>query len=68
MNFIRKDELLKRTTSRCPTCQASCPAEVWRTGGIPSKVFLRRTCPDPRRDLDLHRFGRKVLLAGQGQG
>src|SRR5437868_9672416 len=39
-----RDELLKRTTSRCPTCHAPCPAEVWRTGGIPSKVFLKRTC------------------------
>lgn len=39
------DELLKRTTSRCPSCQASCPAEVWRTGTIPSQVFLKRTCP-----------------------
>jgi uncharacterized radical SAM superfamily Fe-S cluster-containing enzyme len=40
------DELLKRTTSRCPVCHISCPAEVWRTGGIPSKVFLKRTCPE----------------------
>lgn len=38
------DELLKRTTSRCPVCHAPCPAEVWRTGGLPSKVFLKRTC------------------------
>ena len=40
------DELLKRTTSRCPACQATCPAEVWRTGSIPQKVFLKRTCPE----------------------
>jgi uncharacterized radical SAM superfamily Fe-S cluster-containing enzyme len=40
------DELLKRTTSRCPVCHAPCPAEVWRTGGIQSKVFLKRTCPE----------------------
>jgi len=40
------DELLKRTTSRCPICHVACPAEVWRTGGIPSKVFLKRTCPE----------------------
>lgn len=40
-----KDELLKRTTSRCPVCHTACPAEVWRTGGIPSQVFLKRTCP-----------------------
>ena len=44
--FTLTDELLKRTTSRCPTCHAPCPAEVWRTGGIPSKVFLKRTCPE----------------------
>ena len=44
--MLIRDELLKRTTSRCPVCHAPCPAEVWRTGGIPSKVFLKRTCPD----------------------
>lgn len=43
--FEIRDELLKRTTSRCPVCHVPCPAEVWRTGGIPSKVFLNRTCP-----------------------
>ena len=41
-----KDELLKRTTSRCEVCHSSCPAEVWRTGGVPQKVFLKRTCPE----------------------
>jgi len=40
------DKLLKRTASRCPTCHAPCPAEVWRTGTIPSKVFLKRACPE----------------------
>jgi uncharacterized radical SAM superfamily Fe-S cluster-containing enzyme len=40
------DELLKRTTSRCPVCHVSCPAEVWRTGGISSKVILKRACPE----------------------
>jgi 7,8-dihydro-6-hydroxymethylpterin dimethyltransferase len=40
------DELLKRTTSRCPVCHVSCPAEVWRTGGISSKVLLKRTCAE----------------------
>jgi uncharacterized radical SAM superfamily Fe-S cluster-containing enzyme len=39
-------DLLKRTTSRCPVCHVPCPAEVWRTGGIPSQVFLKRTCPE----------------------
>ena len=43
--FLR-DELLKRTTSRCPVCHAPCPAEVWRTGGFPPKVLLKRTCPE----------------------
>ncbi|HTV42986.1 MAG TPA: radical SAM protein [Candidatus Sulfotelmatobacter sp.] len=42
--FRLTDELLKRTTSRCTICHAPCPAEVWRTGGIPSKVLLKRTC------------------------
>ena len=39
------DELLKQTTSRCLVCHAPCPAEVWRTGGIPQRVMLKRTCP-----------------------
>lgn len=39
------DELLKRTTSRCPICHLPCPAEVWRTAGFPAQVFLKRTCP-----------------------
>jgi len=45
-DFRLRDQLLKRTTSRCPVCHASCPAEVWRTGGIPAKVILKRTCPE----------------------
>jgi 7,8-dihydro-6-hydroxymethylpterin dimethyltransferase len=45
-NFALRDKLLKRTTSRCPVCHVPCPAEVWRTGGIPSKVNLKRTCPE----------------------
>ena len=44
--FKLTDELLKRTTSRCPVCHTACPAEVWRTGGIPSKVMLKRTCAE----------------------
>ena len=43
--FVRFDKLLKQTRSRCPVCHALCPAEVWRTGGIPSTVLLKRTCP-----------------------
>ena len=45
-NIKLTDQLLKRTTSRCPVCHVACPAEVWRTGGIPAKVFLKRTCPE----------------------
>ena len=44
--FKVRDKLLKRTTSRCPVCHAPCPAEVWRTGGISPKVFLKRFCPE----------------------
>lgn len=40
------DQLLKRTTSRCPVCRKSCPAEVWRAGNNPAKVFLRRHCDE----------------------
>lgn len=39
-------ELLKRTTSRCPVCHRDCPAEVWKVGGHPAKVWLSRTCPE----------------------
>lgn len=45
-NPIFADKLLKRTTSRCPACRAPCPAEVWRTGGIPSQVLLKKTCAE----------------------
>ena len=45
LNFRPAGKMLKRTTSRCPVCHEPCPAEVWRTGGIPPKVFLKRTCP-----------------------
>jgi len=48
------ESLLKRTTSRCPVCHASVPAEVWKVsegnGGESAapaaRVFLRRTCPE----------------------
>ncbi|HEY0550152.1 MAG TPA: radical SAM protein [Verrucomicrobiae bacterium] len=43
---LASEELLKRTTSRCPVCHAACPAEVWRVNGAPAKVFLKRTCAD----------------------
>ncbi|MGE9269596.1 MAG: radical SAM protein, partial [Verrucomicrobiales bacterium] len=38
--------VLKQTTSRCPLCQRSCAAEVWRDHGTPAKVWLSRTCPE----------------------
>ena len=44
--FKLTDKLLKRTTSRCPVCHAPCPAEVWRRGGVPAQVWLKRTCPE----------------------
>ncbi|KAB2662128.1 MAG: radical SAM protein [Verrucomicrobia bacterium] len=44
--FALADELLKRTRSRCVVCHLPCAAEVWRTGGIASKVFLKRVCPE----------------------
>jgi len=41
------ETLLKRTRSRCPVCQASCPAEVWKVGDAKKqRVLLRRTCPE----------------------
>ena len=43
---LRSEELLKRTTSRCPVCHTACPGEVWRTSGAPAKVFLKRTCAE----------------------
>jgi hypothetical protein len=51
MNFLKSslkltDELLKRKTSRCTICHTPCPAEVWRTGGVPSKILLKRTCAE----------------------
>lgn len=39
-------ETLKQTTSRCPVCHRPASAEVWKTTGSPSKVYLTRTCPD----------------------
>ncbi len=43
---LTSEELLKRTTSRCPLCRTACPAEVWKVNGTPAKVFLKRTCPE----------------------
>jgi hypothetical protein len=44
--LVASDQLLKRTTSRCPICRVPCPAEVWRAGTWPAKVFLNRVCPE----------------------
>jgi uncharacterized radical SAM superfamily Fe-S cluster-containing enzyme len=43
---FQREELLKRTTSRCPVCHRACPAEVWRAAGNPARVFLKRVCPE----------------------
>ena len=43
---VIEQRLLKRTSSRCPVCNRSCPAEVWLTGVSPGRVFLRRRCPE----------------------
>jgi len=45
-NLHLTDKLLKYTLSRCRVCHAPCPAEVWRQGGMPAKVLLKRICPD----------------------
>ena len=44
--ILATEELLKRTTSRCPVCLTACPAEVWKFGTSPAKVYLRRNCPE----------------------
>ena len=44
--LAERESLLKRTTSRCPTCHRPCPAEVVKVAGFPAKVFLRRVCPE----------------------
>ena len=46
---ITADELLKRTHSRCPVCRARLEAEVWKTGGLRSRILLKRTCPNHGR-------------------
>jgi uncharacterized radical SAM superfamily Fe-S cluster-containing enzyme len=41
------ESLLKRTTSRCPVCQRSAPAEVWRRSEEGKQtVWLRRRCAE----------------------
>jgi len=46
MLFPKLKETLKQTTSRCPTCEKPVAAEVWKTTGTPSKVYLTRTCSE----------------------
>ncbi len=44
------ESLLKRTTSRCPVCNAAVPGEVWKVNdGKHARVFLRRVCPEHGR-------------------
>ena len=43
---IDESSLLKSTTSRCPVCHKACPAEVWRSGHAPAKVYLKRICAE----------------------
>jgi len=44
---LASEELLKRTTSRCPTCNADSPAEVWKVNeGKRARIFLKRTCAE----------------------
>ncbi|PWU14756.1 MAG: hypothetical protein C5B50_16685 [Verrucomicrobia bacterium] len=45
MKAVAEDQLLKRTTSRCPACHSACFAEVWRTAESLSRVLLKRFCP-----------------------
>src|SRR5438552_16759620 len=44
INVSVAEQLLKRTTSRCPVCHAQCSAEVWRVNGKPARVLLKRYC------------------------
>ncbi|MBI3879512.1 MAG: radical SAM protein [Verrucomicrobia bacterium] len=46
LSLAAQQQLLKRTRSRCPVCHAPCPAEVWKLGDAPAKIFLKRTCPE----------------------
>lgn len=43
---LAASQLLKQTTSRCPVCKTLCPAEVWKVGERPARVYLRRTCAE----------------------
>lgn len=38
-------ERLKQTRTRCPLCRMELPGEVWREGGFPGRVVMRRVCP-----------------------
>src|SRR3954454_19425318 len=45
--ILQSETLLKHTRSRCPACNASAPAEVWRrSDGKTQTVWLRRRCPE----------------------
>ncbi|MCB1063078.1 MAG: radical SAM protein [Verrucomicrobiae bacterium] len=40
------DRQLKTTTGRCLVCHRQSPAEVWVTGEVPGRVYLKRTCSE----------------------
>jgi uncharacterized radical SAM superfamily Fe-S cluster-containing enzyme len=45
--ILQSETLLKHTRSRCPVCDVSAPAEVWRRcEGKSQTVWLRRRCPE----------------------
>ena len=45
--ILQSETLLKYTRSRCPVCDVSAPAEVWRRSeGKSQTVWLRRRCPE----------------------
>lgn len=45
ITFKPAAERLKQTLTRCPHCQVEVPGEVWREGGFPGRVLMRRVCP-----------------------
>jgi uncharacterized radical SAM superfamily Fe-S cluster-containing enzyme len=48
---ISQPELLKKTLSRCPQCLAECPAEVWKIGDAPAKVYLKKACAEHGKSM-----------------
>ena len=48
---ITQPERLKKTHSRCPQCLTECPAEVWKIGDSPAKVYLKKECPEHGKSM-----------------